>query len=571
MSYRNPQQYVDTTTAKSFQNLQQTIAGSFAGVAQSYAQAAERRRKENEKKEAENKLTIKRINKEVSTLRRNLNITDDKYKDTDWSSVYNPLIKEFESLSTSIEFGTSENPSADRIKRDEIYASVMGVENSIANVASYVDGMDEKIMNVDQQGGLYGGMDPNILKGLSIFAQQLPGKRQPRFVDGNVKKLVWDVYDDQGKIVQSFDAEKLERISKGLDELLITIPNQSENNKAAKLEMGTVFPTNDNGDYKGGIKPKFLGGIKSFDKQIDPETGNMRYATERSVNKFGRNGIIFDSEFNMVMNADIKEMLETNKDNTSAIAFNNSQFKDIRFDIQDFIDNPYFNGKYTKENLPEEIKAALKDKDGFQFDLNDPLTDVEKDIFSVAYKKHFLKNEVPDDIAGYSNTIPESELYNDDPSVDPLGYVKNRINNLIDIKIPQSPTSGRDFSPVSYNSAVETLSKSLGKKTSAMGKDGAIKVQEATYKELLDKYGETNKDVIDAKATLDDIKSGDSKALWIIRGDKAMKVENYDPSDTVSNLEVLLEYGDQLSAKEKSYLKSEIQRIREEQDPFNVD
>ena len=112
MSYRNPQQYVDTTTAKSFQNLQQTIAGSFAGVAQSYAQAAERRRKENEKKEAENKLTIKRINKEVSTLRRNLNITDDKYKDTDWSSVYNPLIKEFESLSTSIEFGTSENPSA---------------------------------------------------------------------------------------------------------------------------------------------------------------------------------------------------------------------------------------------------------------------------------------------------------------------------------------------------------------------------------------------------------------------------------------------------------------------------
>jgi len=226
MSYRNPQQYVDTTTAKSFQNLQQTIAGSFAGVAQSYAQAAERRRKENEKKEAENKLTIKRINKEVSTLRRNLNITDDKYKDTDWSSVYNPLIKEFESLSTSIEFGTSENPSADRIRRDEIYASVMGVENSIANVASYVDGMDEKIMNVDKQGGLYGGMDPNILKGLSIFAQQLPGKRQPRFVDGNVKKLVWDVYDDQGKLVQSFDAEKLERISKGLDELLITIPNQ---------------------------------------------------------------------------------------------------------------------------------------------------------------------------------------------------------------------------------------------------------------------------------------------------------------------------------------------------------
>jgi len=445
MSYRNPQQYVDTTTAKSFQNLQQTIAGSFAGVAQSYAQAAERRRKENEKKEAENKLTIKSINKEVSKLRRNLNITDDKYKDTDWSSVYNPLIKEFESLSTSIEFGTSKNPSADRIRRDEIYASVMGVENSIANVASYVDGMDEKIMNVDQQGGLYGGMDPNILKGLSIFAQQLPGKRQPRFVDGNVKKLVWDVYDDQGKIVQSFDAEKLERISKGLDELLITIPNQSENNKAAKLEMGSVFPTNDNGDYKSGIKPKFLEGIKSFDKQIDPETGNMIYATERYVNKFNRKGIIFDSEFNMVMDADIKEMLETNKDNTSAIAFNNSQFKDIRFDEQDFIDNPYFNGKYTKENLPEEIKAALKDKDGFQFDLNDPLTDVEKDIFSVAYKKHFLKEEVPNSIAGYSNTISESELQ------------KTELIDYLKLKVSDKHRTKKNDSGINASAYIQTL------------------------------------------------------------------------------------------------------------------
>ena len=141
MSYRNPQQYVDTTTAKSFQNLQQTIAGSFAGVAQSYAQAAERRRKENAKKEEENKRTIKGINKEVSNLRRTLNITDDKYKDTDWAEIYNPLIKEYEDLSNSIEFGTSENPSADRIRRDEIYASVAGLENSIANVASYVDGM----------------------------------------------------------------------------------------------------------------------------------------------------------------------------------------------------------------------------------------------------------------------------------------------------------------------------------------------------------------------------------------------------------------------------------------------
>jgi len=412
MSYRNPQQYVDTTTAKSFQNLQQTIAGSFAGVAQSYAQAAERRRKENEKKEEENERTIKSINKEVSNLRRTLNITDDKYKDTDWAEIYNPLIKEYEDLSNSIEFGTSENPSADRIRRDEIYASVAGLENSIANVASYVDGMDDKIMNADKQGGLYTGMDSNVFKGLSIFSQKLPGKRQPRFVDGNVKKLVWDVYDENDNLIQTFDAEKLQRIGTDLDELVITIPNQTEANKASKLEIGSVFETKTgvNGEYfSGKIKSSYLDDGKIIDKQV-AANGAVQYTTVRKVNKYGQNGIIFNEEFNTVIDASIDSMLQTNKDNTSAIAFNNSQFKNITFDVEDFINNPYFKGKYTKENLPEEIKAALKDKDGIQFDLNDPLTDVEKDIFRVAYKKHYLDTEVPNEVPGLTSNVSESQL-----------------------------------------------------------------------------------------------------------------------------------------------------------------
>lgn len=449
MSYRNPQQYVDTTTAKSFQNLQQTIAGSFAGVAQSYAQAAERRRKENEKKEEENKRTIKGINKEVSNLRRTLNITDDKYKDTDWAEVYNPLIKEFEDLSNSIEFGTSENPSADRIRRDEIYASVAGLENSVANVASYVDGMDDKIMNADQQGGLYTGMDSDTFKGLSIFSQKLPGKRQPRFVDGNVKKLVWDVYDENDNLIQTFDAEKLQRIGTDLDELVITIPNQSKINKTSKTEIATVFPTNDNGEYKGGIKPSFLDEGKIVDKQV-AANGTVQYTTVRQVNKYKKNGIIFDTEFNVVMDADIKEMLETNKDNTSAIAFNNSQFTKepniITFDIEDFINNPYFKGKYTKENLPEEIKAALKDKDGFQFDLNDPLTDVEKDIFSVAYKKHYLNTEVPKEVAGLTSNISEKQL--DTESL--TSYLKNQYD-------PKKHITKKNKSGVNASAYVQSL------------------------------------------------------------------------------------------------------------------
>ena len=95
-----------------------------------------------------------------------------------------------------------------------------------------------------------------------------------------------------------------------------------------------------------------------------------------------------------------------------------------------------------------------------------------------------------------------------------------------------------------------------------MGKIAAANSQKATYNELLQKYGETNERVIDAKEVLDEINNGDSKALWIIKGDKATRVQDYDPLSKISNLEVLLEYGDQLDAKEKRYLKSEIQKIR---------
>tara|TARA_R110001606_G_scaffold363279_1_gene517267 strand:- start:224 stop:976 length:753 start_codon:yes stop_codon:yes gene_type:complete len=139
-------------------------------------------------------------------------------------------------------------------------------------------------------------------------------------------------------------------------------------------------------------------------------------------------------------------MLQTNKDNTSAIAFNNSQFKDITFDIEDFVNNPYFKGKYTKDNLPEEIKAALKDKDGFQFDLNDPLTDIEKDIFRVAYKKHYLKHEVPKEVPGLTSNVSEKQLDTENLT----SYLKNQYD-------PKKHITKKNKSGVNASAYVQSL------------------------------------------------------------------------------------------------------------------
>tara|TARA_R110000824_G_scaffold176422_1_gene355369 strand:- start:924 stop:2759 length:1836 start_codon:yes stop_codon:yes gene_type:complete len=186
----------------------------------------------------------------------------------------------------------------------------------------------------------------------------------------------------------------------------------------------------------------------------------------------------------------------------------------------------------------------------------------EKDI---KYYKNLGIDILKDELIYYqeSNVSSVFDSSNDDPTeTDDLGYVKNRVQNLLNIEIPsdKEPFSGLESG--SYKKNIEILNKNLGKKTNAMGKIAAANSQKATYNELLQKYGETNERVIDAKEVLDEINNGDSKALWIIKGDKATRVQDYDPLSKISNLEVLLEYGDQLDAKEKRYLKSEIQKIR---------
>ena len=93
------------------------------------------------------------------------------------------LVKEFEDLSLKVEMGTSENPTADKTRLDQIYASVTGITDTLGNLVSFTEDYDEKMDNLNKPGGVYGGgMDPNVNLGLNIFMQKLPGKRVPRFM-----------------------------------------------------------------------------------------------------------------------------------------------------------------------------------------------------------------------------------------------------------------------------------------------------------------------------------------------------------------------------------------------------
>ena len=353
MSYRDPQQHVDTTTSQHFQNLQTTIAGAFGGVAKSYAQRQKELKAENEKKEAQTKLIKKGIAKEASLLQRTLYATDNKYPEVDFGELYNPLIKEFEDLSLAVENGTSEDPTADRKRVDQIYASVSGITDTLTDLVSFTEDYDIKFDNVDKPGGIYSGMNPDVTLALNIMMQKLPGKRVPRFVDNDMSKFVWDIYDDQGNLVESFSKHRLDQISKGIDEMVTTIPDNTKDFDQIKEANPNIFvrKQNNKGEFlpTNEINQKFL--KKGTEKKISvdcPENSDARkkcWAISQDVDKYDENGIIWDQTFNTTMDGQIAQTLGTGATDNSAIALQNTQFKKVTYTIEDFINNPTFKEK----------------------------------------------------------------------------------------------------------------------------------------------------------------------------------------------------------------------------------
>jgi len=436
-AYTNPEQdQVYKQYGQQTAKLQSDITQGFGMAAQGYATKLKERKKENEKKELENKRTLDGINKSVSKLQTSLSISDNKYKKVDWATVYNPLIQEFEDLSKAIEFGTSSDPSADRKRRDQITASVAGITNSVTNFDSYIAGMDKKLQAAGKQGGIYEGMDSSLFKGLSIFGQKLPGSRQPRFVDGDMDKLVWDVFDEEGALVQTFDAAKLERITAGLDELVIIIPDDTKNVEEITKDLDSSIFNNVLSaggkvsiNTKNPIKKNFI--EYGPPKSVRGQNTEYYYSEQEGiVNKFGSGGMMFDPAISKQTDAASAGILGGQANNTGAIAFQNSQFKDIKYTKEDFINNPMLTkpdpdnpGKmisiYNEQNIKEndpiggEVWAAINDAEGdgvpgVQFDLADPLTNQEKDIFQVGYKKNYLTKNVQSTVESLKSNTPRA-------------------------------------------------------------------------------------------------------------------------------------------------------------------
>ena len=111
-AYTNPETYIDTQSAQHLQNLQTTIAGSFAKVAESYSLRQGQLRKEKEENQKILKANDMKAQEYSFSLYTDLAKAGEGDKTVDWAKTFNPLIEESVTLRTGLLNGTLQDKQA---------------------------------------------------------------------------------------------------------------------------------------------------------------------------------------------------------------------------------------------------------------------------------------------------------------------------------------------------------------------------------------------------------------------------------------------------------------------------
>ena len=435
-AYENPVPIVNKSEGQNLAALQGMVAKNFAMGMQGYQARQKEIRLKKEKEEIRIGKILKKGEDEVTLMQRSVIKAqagkDFKFKKVDWPQFFEADIREYEKLSESLALGTSESPGDDKRRMNEIFGQVTNLTDSLGYISATANTINESLngSTANKPGGIYTGEQADTIEAFSIFSGQIDGSRQPRKEDG---QTVWDVFDGEGKLVETIDPALLSRLSDLDQSVVTTISNPNANGEWNKQQINSTLLQSNGVDANGkrivsdrhnkqGIVPEFL--IKSGVKTV--RTNNGGY-TSTQMYSADYNLMMQDSSFAVDSAAAVEGMFGgSGKTGKSAKAYGNTQMQNIKLTKENFINNPLFrnpdgSAKYTKENLVEgdpvggEAFAMLNDSDNsgdYLFDLESNLTDPEKDIFNLMYQKKWLKENVQEkNIASItSNSSTKSEI-----------------------------------------------------------------------------------------------------------------------------------------------------------------
>ena len=363
-AYENPETYIDTESAKYIQNLQQDVAGAFAGFAQSYKSQQDLLKKEQE----ENAKRLSAIQGEVEnyalSLRTSLSETQAENKEVDLSATFEPLIQEAVKLRSGLLNNTIEDRQGAIAKLAKINTAVTKFGTSLGEIREYGTSLDE-ILNrpIGVEGGLDQSMPDADVRAVRIMQEKLKGRKEAVFEDSDPDKLVWRVYDDQNKLVKQYAANKLEAFGAyGDGEYVNQIVDMSKSNQTLasnidvfKHKVQTV----------GGKEVKESTGDITEQYLVKDANGQVKY-TQVPIGNTGA--------YKMVANVDKQAVL------------NNSQLQILlKSRIEGMSDNEIIT--YNNNILSKSVESVILDK-------KKSLTPQEKEKFLEEYKQYWYKTQI---------------------------------------------------------------------------------------------------------------------------------------------------------------------------------
>ena len=371
-AYTNPETYIDTQSAQYLQNLQSTIAGSFAKVAESYASRQQALRKEKEENQKILKANDMKAQEYSFSLYTDLAKAGEGDKTVDWAKTFNPLIEESVTLRTGLLNGTLQDKQAAIKRLAQIQASVDGVTGSLANLSEAGSTYKEALAKgISVQGGLSSGNDPCVTSALDVLTGRIQGNKAPFFKDNDPSKLMWRVTDDKGGLLYEFDASQLEKISKGQG-LIKTIPNQIEAFDVLKTTNNNIF----------GTTQAKVGG-----KDVTIPNGKVNEAFLKPGQK---EVIVMQSEgkkiTKMIQEVDLVSIRKEAQGEGNLGATLTSQAKGL-------LDNEFSAIAFYNDIISDD-KGAYKGT-GYNFSPGSPLTDIDKKKFINDYKEYFIQTQIP--------------------------------------------------------------------------------------------------------------------------------------------------------------------------------
>ena len=275
MSYENPRAVIDTQSAQGLQQLQNTIAGTFAGVAKSY-KADQKEKRDKLNANAKRIDGIKAKNQEYEdNIRNKMNefgAENPSLNNEAWLGA----IDRINEIKNTIDLGNEKPEVVARLRQELSTISALPTlgRTLLTDMSEGVIGLSGLIENTGKEGGLDRYGNPDIVEDLKTWENTTKGSRKQVIeADGNGG---WRVsLDINGR---RYTKEQLANVKNNDSGMVSIVPDQSDN-FAVYSDLVRKIDPNTN-------KPKFEEGVLGdIDSEIrKDEDGNKFLVRFRKVN-----------------------------------------------------------------------------------------------------------------------------------------------------------------------------------------------------------------------------------------------------------------------------------------------